>query len=151
MRIRKAQIKDSVELSKLRKSTIRNVNKYDYSAEQIVHWSRRGSAEKFQKTHSETIRYVATQDEKIVGFADVDKKRLHEMGALYVHKDFLRQGIGTRLMEKIEEAVKKKGVKRFELRASVTAKPFYESLGYNVISYTKNDKKGDEFLMEKFL
>jgi Acetyltransferase (GNAT) domain len=54
-------------------------------------------------------------------------------------------------MKEIEKYVKKQGVCRFILRASITALPFYKNLGYRVIRRIRNIRKGDEFLMERKL
>ncbi len=151
MRIRRAALEDAKELSALRKATIRTINKNDYTPSQIARWSKRGNTDDFVKIHDQVLRYVAIEEEKIIGFGDIMKDTPEEMGALYVHKNFVRQGVGTKLMKKIENTVRKMGVRRFSLRSSITAKEFYEKLGYKVIALKKNRQKGNEYLMEKRL
>lgn len=151
MRIRRATLEDAKELSALRKATIRTINKLDYTPKQIARWSKRWNTVEFQQKNDPFLRYVAVQDGKIVGYADIRKKSPGEMGGLYVHKDFIRKGVGRKLMKKIEDVVHKMGVKRFLLHSSTTAKAFYEKLGYIVLSFKKNRIKGDYYILEKKL
>lgn len=151
MRIRQATLEDAKELSALRKATIRAINKHDYTPAQIARWSKRRNTDHFVKMHEQVLRYVAVEDEKIIGFADVLKGKPEEMGGLYVRKNFVRKGVGTKLMKKIESAIRMMGVRRFSLRSSITAKEFYEKLGYKIIALKKNRRNGDEYLMEKLL
>lgn len=151
MRIRRARLEDAKELSALRKQTIRTINKRDYTPSQITRWSKRGNTADFRKMHDRRIRYVAVENGKIIGFGDIVKEKPKEMGGLYVHKDFIRKGVGKKLMGKIEATVQKMGVRHFSLRSSVTGKLFYEKLGYRVLALQKNRRKGDEYLMEKLL
>ncbi len=151
MRIRRATLEDAKELSALRKATIRAINKDDYTPAQIARWSKRWNTVEFQRKDDPFLRYVAVQDGKIVGYADIRKKSPEEMGGLYVRKDFLQKGVGRKLMKKIEDVVRKMGIKRFLLHSSTTAKGFYEKLGYKVLSFKKNRIKGDYYILEKKL
>ena len=151
MRIRKGKLQDAKELSVLRKATIRSTNKHDYTSAQIARWSKRWNTKDFVKIHDQLLLYVAVEEGKIIGYAEIMKDTPAEMGGLYVHKDFVRKGVGTKLMQKIHGAVQKMGVHRFSLRSSITAKDFYEKLGYRVIALKKNRRTGNEYLMEKLL
>lgn len=151
MRIKKARLQDAKELSVLRKATIRTTNKHDYTPAQIALWSKRWNTKDFVKVFDQLLLYVAVEGGKIIGYAEIMKVRPEEMGGLYVHKDFVRTGVGTKLMVKIHDVVRKMGVHRFSLRSSITAKDFYEKLGYRVIAMKKNRRTGNEYLMEKLL
>ena len=151
MRIRKANLQDAKELSVLRKGTIRTINKNDYTPEQIALWSKRWNTKDFVKLHDQLLLYVAVEEGKIIGYAEIMKEKPEEMGGLYVHKDFVGKGVGTKLMKKIHDVVRKMGVHRFFLRSSITAKGFYEKLGYTVIALKENRRTGNEYLMEILL
>jgi putative acetyltransferase len=151
MRIRRSTVHDARELSRLRKGTIRAVNKHDYTPEQIRIWSRTGNTARFRRTHGLMLRFVAVEDGAILGFIDVKKDDPHELYTLYVHKDHVRKGIGTRLMAKMEREVLGLGVRRWRLESTVTAKTFYEKHGFHVVRRLKNRKTGEAFLMEKLL
>jgi putative acetyltransferase len=152
MKIRKAKLEDSVELARLHKETIRNINRDDYSPKEIEVWSKRTSAKRFRSSYDLTVRYVAVEGEKIVGFSDFKKEKPEEFWGLYVHKDYVGRGIGSRLMKKMEEVAKKMGAKKFVLSATKTAKVFYEKQGFRMVKKSKHpieDQKLDVYVMEK--
>lgn len=152
MRIRKARLADSAEIARLHRATIRAINANDYSPAEIKEWSGRSSAKRFRSSHGKAFRYVAVEGEKIVGFADFNKENPENYWGLYVHKDFLGRGIGSRLMKKMEEAAKKMGAKKFVLSATKTAKAFYEKQGFKVNKKSKHpveDQKLDVYVMIK--
>ncbi len=151
MRIRKGKLQDAKELSVLRKATIRTINNKDYTPAQIARWSKRWYTKDFVKIHDQLLLFVAVEGGKIIGYAEIMKERPEEMGGLYVNKDFVRKGVGTKLMKKIHGVVQKMGVHRFSLRSSITAKDFYEKLGYRVIALKMNRRTGNEYLMEIIL
>jgi len=128
MKIRRSAERDAAELARLHRGTIRHVNSRDYSPAQIKAWVGRTSAAKFRRSHQIHIRFVAVEKSKIIGFADFGKDG--SFGGLYVHKEFVGKGVGTKLIKKIEEMGKKSGVNVFEFLSTKTAKHFYERNGY---------------------
>ncbi len=154
MRIRKSKIEDAAEIASLHKGTIRFINKGDYSPEQISAWSKRTSAKRFRESHHLAIRYVALDGEKIIGYSDFKKDKPEKFWGLYVHKNHLGKGVGSRLLLKMEEVAKSMGADRLELEATKTAKTFYEKHGFKVIKKSKHpidDQELDVFVMEKKL
>ncbi len=152
MKIRRSTEGDAAELARLHRGTIRHVNSSDYSPAQIKAWAGRTSAAKFRRHHQTQIRFVATEQGKIIGFADFGKDG--SFGGLYVHKDFVGQGVGTKLIKKIEEMGKKRGVKVFEFLSTKTAKHFYERKGYLCLGkkmYRVADQKLLVYKMRKTL
>ena len=154
MRIRKFKIEDSAEAARLHRGTIRNINKSDYTSSQITAWSKKTSAESFRDSYELAVRYVAIEDGKIIGFCDFEKDEPENFWGLYVHKDHLGRGVGSKLLQKATEAAKKQGAKKFHLKATKTAKVFYEKQGFRVIKKIKHqidDQKLDVYEMEKKL
>lgn len=133
MKIRKFRDSDAVELAELHSSTVRNVNCKDYPEKQIDVWSKQTSAEKFRKSAKEATIFVALEEEKIVAFA---KYKGEELLALYVDKNFLRKGIGGKLLAKVEKDALKNGIKKFLCNSTITAHEFYEKCGYNILKKT---------------
>ncbi len=154
MKIRKATLDDAVALARLHRSTIRHVNKKDYPAHVIKAWSGRSSARKFRKLHAESVRFVAVEKGKIIGFGELIKDS-GNLGALYVHKNWLRKGVGKKLFLVLEKTAKKQGVKEFEFESSITAKDFYERCGCKTVKkMRKRLRKGPmmtAYLMKKDL
>jgi GNAT superfamily N-acetyltransferase len=50
--------------------------------------------------------------------------------AFFVHPSWIRQGIGTRLLEHCESAAQAHGFTRFEMGATLTGVPLYRTRGY---------------------
>ena len=84
MRIRKFKSSDSVEVARLNRSTIRCINKTDYSPKQIMVWSGRVSAKRFRESIPKRKRFVAVENGRIVGFGDFSHDG--ELTGVYVHK-----------------------------------------------------------------
>ncbi|MHB1485772.1 MAG: GNAT family N-acetyltransferase [Saccharofermentanales bacterium] len=131
MIIRKYESADCAVLAKLFYDTVHSVNSKDYTKEQIDVWATGIiDLDKWNNSYLEHNTLVAERDGIIVGFADMDKKGYINM--LYVHKDYQGQGIATALINKLERNAREENVICFETYASITAKPFFEKLGYIV-------------------
>jgi len=50
--------------------------------------------------------------------------------AFFVHPDWVRRGIGSRILELCEEAARAEGFTRFEMGATLTGVPLYRRWGY---------------------
>ena len=50
-----------------------------------------------------------------------------------MHKDYMGRGVGSKLLKVAEASLKKRGCKKNEIEATVTAKPFYMKHGYQVV------------------
>ena len=152
MRIRLARDEDYAAIARLHRQTIRNINSKDYTKDQINAWSARTNAQRFRSNANKCKRWVAVQDNKVVGFCDHSLDG--EFWGLYVHKDFIGKGIGSRLLKVAEDSLKKMGFKKVHLKATVTAKEFYKRNGYKVIKkdlHPINNEKLEIFDMSKTL
>jgi len=81
-----------------------------------------------------------------VGFGDIDKTGY--LDRLFVHKDYQRKGVASKICDKLEQAVQEKIV----THSSITAKPFFEKRGYKVVKKQEIKRKGIvliNFIMEK--
>jgi ribosomal protein S18 acetylase RimI-like enzyme len=115
-------------------------------------WSARTNAQRFRNSSSKCKRWVAIQDNKVVGFCDHGLNG--EFWGLYVHKDYISKSIGSRLLKTAEDSLQKRGFKKNTLKASITAKDFYKKCGYKVNKksfYVINDKKLPILIMTKIL
>jgi len=152
MKIRLARDEDYAAIARLQRQTIRNINAKDYSEDQIYVWSVRTNAGRFRSNAHECKRWVAIEDDKIVGFCEHGFDC--ELWGLYIHKDYVGKGIGSRLLKVAEDSLKKHGCKTITLKGTVTAKEFYQKQGYTVIKkdlHPVNDKKLEIFVMAKKL
>ena len=146
MRIRKFRNSDAVELARLHRSTIRNVNSQDYPKKQIDVWSGRVSVKRFRKSAHENVRFVAIDDEKIIGFADYKKDDL--MG-LYIHKNYTRKGVGKKLLQRLEKDAYQNGLRTMKCISTITANKFYEKNRYCTIKKTKHQMGNQKLTVYK--
>ena len=141
MVIRPYESSDCPTLAQIYYDTIHTVCAADYTPAQLDAWAS-GNVDLqvwdayFLARHS----FVAEMDGQIVGFSDMDDTGY--LGRLYVHKDYQGLGIGKALYQTAESAV---DVPRYTLQASVTAKTFYEKLGYRTIEMRQMPRK-DQFI-----
>ncbi|HEV8388826.1 MAG TPA: GNAT family N-acetyltransferase [Dongiaceae bacterium] len=129
--IRLARDKDCAAIARLRRHTIRHVNSRDYSAEVIRGWAARVSAASLRASTDRCKRWVAFDLGRIVGFCEHTFDG--ELSRIYVHKDYLGKGLGSRLLGFAEASLRKLGCERIWLDATVTAKDFYLANGYEVV------------------
>ena len=88
----------------------------------------------------------------MVGFADLEADG--HLDCMYVHADYQRRGVASRLLSEVEAAGKAQGLNRLYSEVSITARPFFERRGFRVIAPQLVTARGQEFLnyrMEKFL
>ncbi|WP_443625746.1 GNAT family N-acetyltransferase [Catenibacterium sp.] len=125
--------------------TVHEVNKNDYSEEQLdaiapkdaneYHWEK-----SLEKNHT----IVVEEDDKLIAFGNIGKTGY--LDRLYVHPDYLRKGIASKLVEELEEYAKKHGSHVINVTSSITSKAFFESKGYAVIEEQINERRGERVL-----
>ena len=131
IQIREANEYDLAEITQLFYDTIQTVNAKDYSKIQIDDWSSwYTDIEKWAKTINEQFFIVATIDNFIVGFASLARDGYLDF--MFVHKDNQRQGIASRLLEKIENKAKEQRNETIYSDVSITARYFFERYGFSV-------------------
>ncbi|MCD7036239.1 GNAT family N-acetyltransferase [Metabacillus sp. GX 13764] len=132
--IKKYQSSDLEELISLFFQTVHTINKQDYTGEQLAAWApeeeRETMAASWGASLSRNISFKAIKDGRIAGFADMTIAG--HLDRLYVHKEFQRQGIASALAAALESEALKFGIKLMDTDASITARPFFEHIGYQV-------------------
>ena len=66
--------------------------------------------------------------------------------AFFVHPEWARQGIGTRILEACEEAAQSHGFSRFEMGATLTGVALYKARGYREVERIEVPLAGGEVL-----
>ncbi len=131
--IRKGQIEDLTELQQLFVDTIKNICKTDYNSEQINVWaSSIENSQRWQDIVTKQFLIVAQDNGKIIGFCSLDNGNYIDL--LYVHKDYQRQGIAHKLYADIEKEATRQDQTKLTSDVSKTARPFFESIGFKVVS-----------------
>jgi putative acetyltransferase len=127
--IRMASEKDREAVLRVHASAVRGICKSHYSEEEIKAWLEEARRKSYEPVPESYIVLVAEKEHKVVGFArlDVDKK---EVTSLYVHAEHGGQGIGSRLLGKLEDAAREKGINLLHLHSTLNSVSFYEQRGY---------------------
>lgn len=153
MNITEIHTHDIDEILTLFYETVHNVNARDYSQDQLEAWVSKGDInemrERWIRSFDKNFSYKAIAEAKIVGFADIDSSGL--LDRLYVHKDYQGQGIASALLNKLEEEARKNDIECIETFASITAKPFFENKGFQVLFSQKVLRRGVELTNYKMV
>lgn len=132
MTIRAYKSSDLSEISTLFYETVHETTSKDYTKLQQLAWAngtinRAEWDESFRRNHT----LVAVLDKEIVGFGDMENTGY--LDRLYVHKDHQNRGIGSEILDLLEQKWQNQGIFSFNTYASITARPFFESRGYTVL------------------
>lgn len=151
--IRQATSEDLPEITSIFRDTIIHVNSKDYSEKQIEVWA--SGADDIKKWEDRIKKFyfiVAVIENTIVGFAYL--KNGNYFDGLFVHKDYQRLGIASKLMRIVESQVMMNGFEIIKSDVSITALPFFDNKYYNVIKKQKKSFKGlvfENYIVEKEL
>ena len=126
--IRVAQPEDADAIVQLQLISIKTLCVQDYSSEQLQALLKSKSRHRYWE---ETI-FVAEIGKTIVGFAALQKYN-HLITAMFVHPQYIRQKIGTKLLLHIEQIAITKKTKKLLVYSSLTAKKFYTRNGFNTV------------------
>ena len=139
MEIRRYERKDLEMITVIFRNTVHKVNIKDYTQEQVDAWAPDFiDKEKWNKTLSEHYTFVAVKNDAIIGFGDIDDSGY--LDRLYVHHDYLRQGVATLICNKLESMIDVDLA--IITHASLTAKPFFEKRGYRIVKEQLVERNG---------
>lgn len=148
MYLREYTPEDLPEIAQLFYDTVHTINVRDYTQEQVNVWATgKLDTERWNNSFLRHYSLVAVEGDIIVGFGDMDASGY--LDRLYVHKDYQGKGIATALCDKLEAAVPGKTI---TTHASITARPFFEKRGYQVVKaqqVTRQNVTMTNFVMEK--
>ena len=145
--IRAACLDDAAAISTLVRRTVRISNGKDYPAHSIELIVANFAADKVGERMAERDVFVCQQGDRVVGTIALGGDRLR---TLFVDPELQRAGIGARLVDHLEAHARKAGVRELTLSSSLTARGFYERLGYRLIELQEHDGVST-FLMAKLL
>ena len=130
--IRRYQDGDAPAICALYRETTRLINGRDYAPVQITRWVEYGLDEQdWAQRMSAIITYVAIADEVIVGFAELEPDG--HVGYFYCHHRWQRKGVGSELFTAIAQSAIELKISTLHTEVSVTAKPFFQAVGFQVI------------------
>lgn len=153
MQIRRYKTEDCPEIIELFYNTVHTVNEKDYQLAQLTAWAAKDmDSSQWDRSLSANYTIVVENDGIIVGFGDLNCTGYFDH--LFVHKDFQRQGIATLLADELERYASENNIAVVTTEASITAKPFFEQRGYQVMKQQTVERKGQmliNFLMRKMI
>lgn len=148
--IRKAMESDAMEISKLKRQTLKKINK-EYNNIQIEILLDVESKENILKNINKKDMFCLVKLDKILGVVDIDGDRI---GGLFIKHNFVGNGFGKKLIEFIEQYALKKNIKKVWLYSTPFAEDFYKKMGYivkNSGTWILREVKFPEVKLEKDL
>lgn len=141
------------ELWHLFRNTIHNINSQHYTGEQLDAWAPSNFDLAIWRQKIQSLEpFVAEENGEIVGYADLQASGL--IDHFFVHHQWQRKGVGTMLMREIERRAKSRGLSELEAHVSITAKEFFETSGFSVVSEQAVEVRGEtlsNFIMRRKL
>ncbi len=149
--IRNYQVSDAKALWEIFFHTVRNINVRDYTQEQVEAWAQSSfDFALWQKRMDGLQPFVAELDGQVVGYTDLQPSGL--VDHFFCHHEYQGQGVGRALMEHVFAVGRVRGVSRYFSEVSITARPFYERMGFKVVNEQQVDMRGvtlTNYVMEK--
>ncbi|WP_430789009.1 GNAT family N-acetyltransferase [Virgibacillus flavescens] len=133
------------EIVTLFRETVLRVNRKDYSKEQVKEWAANAqTTEEWVARLDRSLTYVAFMKGEMVGFSNLTEDGLIDL--LYVHKSHQGEGVASNLIELLEAEAVTLGISLLTVEASITARPFFLSQGYEVQQDQSKLIAGVEFI-----
>jgi ribosomal protein S18 acetylase RimI-like enzyme len=145
MVIRDYHPSDAQPLMELFHATVHTVCAADCSPEQLAAWSpeSRLQVDDWKARFAVTKPFVAENETGPVGFIELDADG--HIDCLYVHREFQRSGIGSRLLHHaIAEAVSR-SLPRIDAEVSITAVAFFKSHEFRIVRSQEVERNGQRF------
>jgi putative acetyltransferase len=153
MKIRLFHEQDAEQIAQLFHDAVREINIRDYSSNQVKAWAPDNiHFRNWAKICSERLTYVADDEGVIAGFGELELSG--HIDCFYCHKNYQRMGISSQIYRAIETKARELGMNRLYTEASITAKPFFLHMGFEIIREQQVERRGETFVnyaMEKFL
>lgn len=146
---------DALAAARLFVACVHKTNSTDYSERQLNAWAPKDEESVYRlagKIESE-FAILAKAGTSLLGFGTLSPG-CEELDMLFVAPDEQRRGIGTHLAELLEQKAREEGNASITVRASLTARPFFESIGYEAVRKNKAMRAGvglQNWIMKKRL
>jgi N-acetylglutamate synthase-like GNAT family acetyltransferase len=136
--IRRAISSDADGISSMIVRALRETNNRDYPPHVIAAVAENFSPERVATLLTTRQVYVAVVDGAIVGTASLDGGAIR---SVYVDPVYQRRGIGTQLMDILENTAREQSIAAIGVPSSITAEGFYRKRGY---VFVRDEFHGEE-------
>jgi putative acetyltransferase len=132
--VREMQPEDARRFLEIHQAAVRGIAAKDYPDSVVDAWARPITdkmIEGFLANRDHETRLIAEIDGDPVGVGAL-VVRDAELRACYVAPPAARRGVGSALVAEMERIAREHRLDHLQLESSITAEPFYASLGYEV-------------------
>jgi len=133
--VRSMRLEEARRFLEIHHESVRGLAARDYPASVVDAWAPLSitdeQVKQFLLNRDAEIRLVAEIDGEPVGIGALVLGS-SELRACYVLPRAARRGVGAALVHEIERMARKSGLVSLRLESSLTAEPFYRTLGYEV-------------------
>ena len=144
---------DLADLVALFRASVHGIARRDYTDSQLQAWAPKViDHDLFARRCLAKPTWIAECDGRIAGFSDLESNGHIDM--LYVHPDCQRRGVARLLLTHIEQLARAQSLGRLYTEASITARPVFEALGFQMITAQTVIRRGEAMTnhrMEKWL
>lgn len=147
--VRPTTAADAAEILALHVASIRAFGPAAYDERQVDAWAtKEHGPEGYPVSDDRKRMFVVETDDGLAGFGQLNlddgaSGDDAEVGAVYVHPDYARRGVGSTLLAKLEDVAREEGFVSVSLLASLNAVPFYERAGYERVEEATHATTGD--------
>lgn len=147
MNIRRAEEKDRNRCLEIIGSCLSEINSQDYSTETIE--TLISNYNKYFMKIPEVHIIIIESNERVIGTAGITEQG--QIRDVFIDIQYHKKGLGTLLMQKLEEIARIKKSRKVFLYAATSSVDFYTKLGYIIIKEYDFGKEGIQIKMEKKL
>ncbi|MBS0950071.1 GNAT family N-acetyltransferase [Weissella minor] len=134
--------------------TMRTSNAVDYSSDYIEADLARLTASYFLEKAQATHFYVIELADQIIGTGAIgpywDVAGEASLFSIFILPEYQHQGFGRLLIDTLEQDDYFKQAHRIEIPASITGRPFYEAMGYQIKGNQSEPDAEQLYRLEKF-
>lgn len=153
MLLRAFEESDAGQIAQLFVDTVHAVNAQHYTKPQLDAWAPSDlDPAAWCAPLARDYTLVADEGGTIIGFGSLSADGC--IDRLYVHKDYQRQGVATRIVDALEAHAREARMQSVVSYVSKTARPFFADRGYAVVrenAVVRNEQTLINYLMKKTL
>ena len=151
VRVRHWRRGDVEQIADLYYQTVHRINSRDYGPRQIEAWAPRVEPRSWwlRRFKRRTV-FVAEAAGRVVGFAELYPAG-KEVDCFYVHHGWQTRGVGRALLERLQRAALRRRWGELAADVSVTARGFFERMGFRVLRVQKKWHRGRVLLQYRMV